>query len=127
MTDAEMKSLFESMAKGQSHDEVEVFRTLRISGSREAVLRTLGRSKVLYGTQDLGPHLKLEGRMSSIRLVTEGGGVQLDPEAAAKAILAVASGDPRLLAALRRELDTVPHPGVHVSVDSVDPFAKGRW
>lgn len=44
MTEPEIKALFESMVIGSATTEVEVFRTLRISGKRDAVLRTLGQS-----------------------------------------------------------------------------------
>lgn len=105
MTDTEMKALFESMAKGQADDQVEVFRTLRVSGRRDAVLRALGKSHVLHGVREI-PNLRVEGRVSSIRLVTAGGEVErLDPEATVKAILAVVTCDPKLLNALRRELN----------------------
>lgn len=108
--------LFKSMVVGCPHDLVEVYRTLHLSGPRDAVLRTLGQSAVLCGIRDLGP-LRLEGRMAPIRLLSPNQETEmeldpeLDPERVAKALIATIHLDHRLVAALRRELDRMPHPG----------------
>lgn len=122
--------LFKSMVLGGPHDLVEVYRTLHVYGPRDAVLRTLGQSVVLCGIRDMGP-LRLEGRMGPIRLVDHSiasQGTKVDPERVAKAIIAAIRLDPRLVAALRRELDTIPHPGAASEpTDPFDPFTTGRW
>lgn len=92
--------LFKSMVVGCPHDLVEVYRTLRLSGPRDAVLRTLGQSAVLCGIQDLGP-LRLEGRMAPIRLLSPNQETEmeldpeLDPERVAKALIATIHLDHR--------------------------------
>lgn len=129
--------LFKSMVVGCPHDLVEVYRTLRLSGPRDAVLRTLGQSVVLCGIRDLGS-LRLEGRMAPIRLLdhfSPNQETEMDPERVAKALIATIHLDHRLVAALRRELDRLPHPGKPDATNdnpetpssAPDPFSQGRW